>query len=442
MASEVSLRSEVSALREEPSPISAGRFLLICTLLAAPMAFGAVEPWAWGGLGALLILVLLLWALGTARQATFRIAWSPLYLPGILFILLGVIQLTFRLTEARSSTEEALLKLTIDFVLFFLVTQLVVSGPQTALRQSGLVVWAFAFLLGLYSILQFFSSDGKIYWTVPSPNVAVGPYVNRNHYAGLMEMLIPVACGYLLSIRESHALRTLLGLALLIPVTSVLISGSRGGFIALFAEGIFLGALLWRYLPRQSRRSLLAIAGLTVAALAALSSWLITEEISQRVFEVAHLQQFGEPDLASRMTVSANALHILEDHPVVGTGLGSFEEVFPAYQSFPSDLRWDHAHNDYVEALAETGLAGGAIMLAGLVLFFRLAFRDLRWRLRHRSGRIQLGAALGCCGLLVHSLVDFNLHLPANAAWFTVCLALSTADLQAYRSAEAAPTGL
>ena len=110
----------------------------------------------------------------------------------------------------------------------------------------------------------------------------------------------------------------------------------------------------------------------------------------------------------------------------MGVGLGSFETVFPRYQSFPSDAGWDHAHNDYVEALAETGLTGGALVLCALGLFFFLAFRNLRERLRFPTGQMQFAAALGCCGLLIHSFADFNLHIPANAAWFSVCAAIAT----------------
>jgi O-antigen ligase len=117
---------------------------------------------------------------------------------------------------------------------------------------------------------------------------------------------------------------------------------------------------------------------------------------------------------------------MFRDRPLTGVGLGSFETAYPPYRSFPSDFEWDHAHNDYAEALAETGLAGGALMLASLVLFLGVAFRTLGERLRHESGWMQLGAALGCCGLLVHSLVDFNLHIPANAAWFAFCAGLAT----------------
>ncbi|MGH9448251.1 MAG: O-antigen ligase family protein, partial [Terriglobia bacterium] len=83
------------------------------------------------------------------------------------------------------------------------------------------------------------------------------------------------------------------------------------------------------------------------------------------------------------------------------------------------------AHNDYLEALAETGIVGGLFVLIALVVFLHQAFRNLRARLLSGRGWIQWGAALGCCGLLVHSLCDFNLHIPANAAWFAFLLGIS-----------------
>jgi O-antigen ligase len=118
------------------------------------------------------------------------------------------------------------------------------------------------------------------------------------------------------------------------------------------------------------------------------------------------------------------------DHLWLGTGLGSFALVYPRYQSIPTDVVWDHAHDDYVEALGETGLLGGLLIVLAVALGLRLAFGNLRDRLRHRLGWIQLGAALGCCGLLLHSLLDFNLHIPANAAWFAVCAAIATSAPQ------------
>ena len=114
--------------------------------------------------------------------------------------------------------------------------------------------------------------------------------------------------------------------------------------------------------------------------------------------------------------------------PVLGVGSGDFETAYPRYQSFPTDYWIDHAHNDYVEALAETGLVGALLILAALALFFRLAFQDRDDSFPSQDNWIRLGAAVGCCGVLVHSLWDFNLHIPANAAWFAVLAGIATSE--------------
>ena len=122
--------------------------------------------------------------------------------------------------------------------------------------------------------------------------------------------------------------------------------------------------------------------------------------------------------------MSLDSLGIVHDHVWLGTGLGSFETVYSRYQSFPSDLDWDHAHDDYAEALAETGLIGGILIVAAAALFLAGAFRNAR-RSESAAEWIQVGAAIGCCGLLFHSFMDFNFHIPANAMWFAACAALA-----------------
>ena len=308
--------------------------------------------------------------------------------------------------------------------------QLLATGSPRILRAFGLAVVVYAFSLALFAILQFFSSKGLIFWTVAAPGAGIfGPYVNRNHYAGLMEMLIPLAAGYVLSRPRDHPLRSLLGFALLVPIASLLLSGSRGGFISLLAEVLILGAIfLWRA-PVPGRRRLAAVGGLGMTAAALLFFWMDPGEISRRLETVASITSSPDVTMGGRLVAARDSLRVFRDHPFLGTGLGSFELAFPPYESVPTDQVWQHAHNDYAEALAETGLAGGLLVVVALVMFFGLAFRNLAQRLRDDAGWIQLGAAVGCCGLLVHSFVDFNFHVPANAAWFAVCVAIATCNV-------------
>jgi polysaccharide export outer membrane protein len=400
--------------------------LLLATLLAAPLAFGAVQEWAWGAMAVGAFLMLLLWSIAGARQGHLKILWSPLYVPTLLFLLLGTIQFSAHRTLDPIATRESLLKLSTALIFFFLAGQLLAIRAQKMLRDCGFTVVVYSFSLALLAMLQFFSSHGLIYWSVRTPGSPFGPYVNHNHYAGLMEMLIPVGAGYVLSRPRDDPLRTSLGFALLVPVASLLLCGSRGGFISLFAEVVILGAILLWPAPAPGRRSLAAAGGLGITAAVLLFLWMDPGEVSRHLLTIAHTAQSPEATFGDREVATLDCLHILRDRPWMGVGLGGFETAFPAYQSFPTDFVWGHAHNDFAEALAETGLVGGVLMVAALAMFFHLAFKRLGERLRCDAGWIRLGAALGCCGLLVHSFVDFNLRIPANAAWFAVLASVAT----------------
>lgn len=254
-----------------------------------------------------------------------------------------------------------------------------------------------------------------------------------------MEMLVPIAALYFLSLPPSSPRRVPVGLSVLVPITSVLLSGSLGGLIGLFLEGLILMAILYKQSASVKRKRLSMVTSLGVGVVALLFFWLAPANVSKRLESATGLTHSPELLPRDRLIVWEDTLGMIRDHPLLGVGLGGFRVAFPHYQSFATDLVWDHAHNDYVEALAETGVLGGVLILAALMVFFTAALGDLRRRLESSSGLIQLGAAIGCCGLLVHGFVDFNLHIPANAAWFVVCAALATCSASNPRVSQAPP---
>jgi O-antigen ligase len=126
----------------------------------------------------------------------------------------------------------------------------------------------------------------------------------------------------------------------------------------------------------------------------------------------------------------ANTWRIFLDHPWTGTGLGTLQLVFPAYETLYDGKIVNHAHNDYLEGLAETGLAGGlcCVWFLGVLLFGSLR------RLTELDGSfasiLQLSGLVACLGFLTHSLVDFNLHIPANALLFFLMANLATSQIR------------
>jgi O-antigen ligase len=123
--------------------------------------------------------------------------------------------------------------------------------------------------------------------------------------------------------------------------------------------------------------------------------------------------------------MALDSMAIMRHFPLTGSGLGSFETIYPQFQSFVTDRQVDHAHNDYAEFLAETGIPGAVLLIVALWLFGKNAWRNLI-STRQFIGWLPLGATVSCCGILFHSFTDFNLHIPANAAWFALCLGVAT----------------
>jgi O-antigen ligase len=140
----------------------------------------------------------------------------------------------------------------------------------------------------------------------------------------------------------------------------------------------------------------------------------------------------------SRPAIWRDALRIARDFPTFGTGLDTFSQVFPLYKSTKTNVTAEYAESDYLQLVAEAGLAGLAVVVAGLVLFLRAVVAGLRReRDSFRCGLI-LGGMVSCSGILFHGLMDFNLHNPANAMLFATVSGLTLNLAQAEGSVDKA----
>jgi len=407
-----------------------GAVTLLC---AAPFAFGAVQVWAWSALAIVSLVLLVCWATGCALQKRVVIQWLPLYIPALLLLLLGLIQFAGGLSFDKIGTREALTKFATDLVLFFLAVQLFAAAPQKVWRGLGLTITCYAFALSIFAIVQFFSSPDLVYWSVkPQWGGAIfGPYINHNHYSGLMEMLLPIAGAYVLALPGHNPLRWLGAFAILVSFASVELSGSRGGVISLLIEMAIFGLVFGRSRLFGNRR----IAAISAAAAVSVGAILIMMMIAPPEILERYQTLITSPDLTMgmRTQMAKDTLRIFRDHSLIGTGLGSLETVYPRYQTVFPDRVVEHAHNDFAELAAETGLAGLVLAAMAAVIFFSTGFSKVSSKVNDLGGSIRLGAAISCCGILLHSFSDFNLHIPANAAWFAVCAAISQLPFTARR---------
>jgi O-antigen ligase len=396
----------------------------ICVLLSfAVLAYGGVEEWSQAVVEVSFAALLVIWALRTYAWNQEAIAISPLLPPLLAFALVVLIQLVFRRTASIYDTRMQL-QLLIAYIL------LLVLLPQAYYRMNhwrGLLwfLMSLGFFVSVFGILQHLTFNGKLYWfrVMRYGGFPFGPYVNRNHFAGFAEILIPVALVPLVLGKVRRERLFLVGLFAVVPIVALLLSASRGGIISFAVQLVVLFSLL--LVRRLQSRYMLAGGILVLCAILAVS-WIGVRQVLQRFSDYQTL----DVSAGKRGSMSHDTWRIFLDHPTMGTGLGTLQMVFPPYESLYDAKVVNHAHNDYVEALAETGVAGGICCLWFLAVLLLESVKGLKDLGSSFGAALNLSGLVGCCGLLVHSLVDFNLHIPANALLFFVSAHLATARLQ------------
>ena len=344
------------------------------------------------------------------------------------------------LSVAPSRTLEAGLDLLAYVLLGFLVLRTVTRGRQV--RTLLYVLAGSGAFQALYGLAELSARRPRIlfYAKTFSLESVTGTFVNRSHLSGYLEMIVPLAVGLLIArmnlfsfgvkgLRERAALmmsqgvaaNLLLAAAVVVMSAGIVRSNSRAGLVVLATSFFLFVGLAVLAVGRVRYRDLRVRNFIRATVLVVLAAALY-------VGVGATIQRFSLDNLLheDRPLYWANAMGIVRDFPLFGTGLGTFAAAYPAYEKRGGpEMLLAHAHNDYLEAVAELGLVGACLLL-GLVLV--LAVRAyLAWRERRNpeAKGIALGGIVALAGAGVHAVTDFNLHIPANAVLFAVVLSLT-----------------
>ena len=260
-----------------------------------------------------------------------------------------MLQLALRWTANPFFTRVELLRFSAYFIVFFLTAQVFREREDLVKLAWFLVLLGFS--VSLLGIIQFLTSADTIYWmrSLPQGGTVFGPYVNRNHFAGFVELVAPVGLALLVFRGVRRELFAITGLLTIIPVGALIFSGSRGGIVC-FAFELAVLALLARTRKGLRGATMIAVAFVGVASIA-LIAWLGAGKAIERFSKT----RIGDVSLSRRASMFRGAEHIFLDHPVKGIGLGAIVTVFPVYDTGYDGRVVDHVHNDYIEALAETG---------------------------------------------------------------------------------------
>jgi O-antigen ligase len=385
-------------------------------LFFAPLAFGSTESWSMFVLEAGTILLFALWVWRRGSSEDWNVRDNPLFKPMALFAALVTVQMIFGWTAYRHDTfSQALLYLTYGLLVFLAIQAL---RRSSQVKTIAVAITVYGVAVASFALLQGLSPNGKLYWlrTPRSGGWIYGPYVSHNNYAGLMEMLVPIPLVFCLTRYAEGHIRTVIAAGAALMAGTIFLSGSRGGMISFVAEMILFAVVL---IKMQKGTKVAAGAGVFAVITLVLLIWIGGVELTKRVATIG-TETRHELSGGLRWTIDKDGLRMFTHRPTLGWGLGTFPVAYPQFRSFYTTFFVNDAHNDYLQFLVETGAVGFVLLLWFVVATYRGAFRKLPDWPDDINGATTLACLLGCTGILVHSFVDFNLQIPANAAWFYV----------------------
>jgi O-antigen ligase len=249
-----------------------------------------------------------------------------------------------------------------------------------------------------------------------------GTYANQNHFAGLLELSLPFAVMYpvaaLTTQRRATRTAVLASLGILsatLILAGIILSVSRMA-LAASVTALFTVTFLTLAVRGPATRKL-TVAGIIAACLLLTTAFLVPDTLIVRVGQVLGSQDMP-PD--ARAQLWADAWRLASDYPLVGSGLGTFEQAFPKYKTLTPGIAVDFAHNDYLQLLVELGWIGVTIAALVSMVVISAAVRAIFTRTGSSARYLAIAALGSFVAILLHSMTSFNLYIPANAmlvAW-------------------------
>jgi len=346
--------------------------------------------------------------------------------------------LSFSLIPSR--TLQLGLELLSYFTLGFLIVKTVTKRAQI-LRIIYVLVGLGTFQ-AIYGFFELYNKNPRIlfYKKYYYLDAVTGTFVNRNHFAGYLEMIIPLALGLIIARADILAVSGLSWREKLLFISD---KKSTGFILVIFAFVVMSMGLIFS----KSRSGIFLLAltfllffGLTTLYLKAGSLqnlwikrflggfFIIIVLFAVQLGVGSALERFSEDSLlqSARPLYWATTIETFSDFPFFGTGLGTFTSLFPDWEEGGMPKRLYHAHNDYLEYLSELGIIGMGLLFGGILLIFIKSIIFWRNHQHNKLWAVSLGGLVSLTCILIHSVTDFNLHIPANMLLFSVVLSLTS----------------
>lgn len=398
------------------------RYVIYALLVLTPLPRASVQSWS-----ITLIQLATLFALtGFLVDRSLRWDWkwirTPLDKPIAGLLILCLISYFF--SKHRPTAFWSLMLLLNYVVIFYLSIQS--NHRRRHIRRLIYLVAIIGGLLAVFGLIKHFGTNPFIWWNYDDISETryhlISTYGNRNHFAGYLEMAIMLTMGLILTGRFLIPSLLLIGSSIVMSVT-LLLTLSRGGWVGGLSGLGYMGYCFFLNRVLSKKKILLAIVTFILfVSLVVLSSTSTVMRIRGIISG-----QFGS--IKGRFEVWKGVVAMIKDYPIVGVGPGNFRTIYTRYHPPSTGSRRHYrAHNDYLEFTSEIGLPLLIIIGWSIFSLYRQGLKKIKSTRRSiRGGTI--GALSGITAILVHSFIDFNLQIPANALLFTVLVSIVAAPV-------------
>jgi O-antigen ligase len=406
--------------------------LILSILVFGPLAYGAVDTVPFLIVQGLTAVVLVLWIARLWLNPRSRFLWPPICWAVLAFSLYAIAR--YFTADIEYVARQELIRVLIYAFLFFAILNNLHRQEFTQAVVLTLVFLAMA--ISGYAIFQYLTNSDRVWFALkPYPHRGSGTYISPNNLGGFLELLVPLALAFALSSRLNHVGKILVGYASLVMLAGIAVTVSRGSWIATIL------ALLLFFIILSLHQAHRLAAVLMLVLIIGGAAYLVPKSqfFHQRVRQLVNIQT-GQVDDDARFDIWSSAFRMWREHPWWGVGPAHFDRQFRAFRPETIQMQPDRAHNDILNTLADWGIVGAILVTSAFLLLglgiaktwpaVRVTQRDIGEKRRSNKFAFVLGASIGLVAILVHSFVDFNMHIPANAIVAVTLMALLSTHLR------------
>lgn len=403
---------------------------VIFILVFGPLATGAVRTLEFLIIQGAVMAIAMLWLIRLWLGENHRLLIPPISWAVLAFT--GYVVMRYFQANVEYTAREELIRILIYAFLFFAVVNHM--HHQESTQWVSFVLIFVAMGIAGYAIYQFATNSDRV-WHFIKPvqymKRGSGTYICPNHLAGFLEMILPLGLTLVFMGKMSHVTKVFIGYASLVILAGIGVSISRGGWIATGLAMVVFFAIMLRK-PGYRIRALVFLVLLIGLGVVFVRNAQHSQKRFSEMFVAGQLEDI-------RFRLWRPAVLMWEEHPWLGVGPGHFDLRFRQYRPDEVQMRPDRVHNDYLNTLADYGVVGVLLVASAFVLLYMGVFKTWKYvdkasseKSSHRSNKpaFVLGASLGLMAILLHSVVDFNMHIPANAILAVILMALLSSHLR------------